>query len=495
MATPWAGKWESQTDGIQWMTDSDGRVIGYKDDLGRHFEIPQNDSTPEAMAAKEVPASALTAAEAAAVRGLVSGARSPAAKASYRPYGLVSNVAVEYTFHLTCRAPAHYDGVQITLHNISNSGANAFSASVCAPARANGSTVSSTVSGRVPQDAAGSTMSFTALTFGTTNPDDTRNPGGGASTVLIQNVAGSVNTLREGYAVSDYLPLSSLDRTDIVGAPPLFMLRVRGTSVGNFTATEISDLSANPFNLADPDFCGGYWAGDQTAVSAPGAMVARSSCPAVTVHFFLRGSRVSSIGVAGDSLEQGWVASTTSPLTAGLIDGWPRKLVRLLNAAGSSASLTQCAQVGNYSQLSHERAYGLLLTGALTHLFIKPWSVNEAADGITGIPAALSRTSRLIQLCRSKQVVPIIVRPWAGQSISSAPGLLVQTYCDNAAHSGVPVLDCRALVGGSTTSDTILDAYVCKTSGGAAVDAVHINDAGHAAVAAAALAQRAAFGM
>lgn len=407
--------------------------------------------------------------------------------AAYRPFGRSETAGLTCTFHMTCRAPAEYDGVRVVVHNATSSGTNTYKVSVAAPA--------AMTSQYAPLDAAGSSLALTALTFGNTDPFDPRNPGGGAANTLVNNASGTwasgaTGTLRVGYAISDYLPLSSLARTDIVGAPPLFCLRLYGVNPGWANYPESGSASPNPMNVAEPDWYSGYWnAADHTATANPGSAPTQGGFATVTVLFYLRGRRVLSFGFTGDSLEQGWVNTTAVPLTAGLIEGWPRKLVRALNAAGRPASLCGMFRAGEASYMSHEQALTQLLIGGLSHLWIKPYSTNEDSAGLTQCRAALARTTQLIELAKRKTVKPIIIRPWAGQTITTAQGQLVQTYCDNAAASGLAVFDARLVVADAIGTDTIKSEYLTRTAGGAAVDTIHLNDAGHQAVAAYAMAQ------
>jgi len=130
----------------------------------------------------------------------------------------------------------------------------------------------------------------------------------------------------------------------------------------------------------------------------------------------------------------------------------------------------------------------------LTHLFVKPWSVNELANGEASAQAGISRTNQIIAMCDAKGVVPIIIQPWAGQGITSAPGLVVAAYCDQLRSDGRFVFDARAIVANPSTGN-IRSEFVPRDANGASVDTTHINEAGQAAVAAYALTQCPSWGI
>lgn len=396
-----------------------------------------------------------------------------------RIYGAVSNGSGAYTMHLTMRAPAHYDAVRLVLTGGAN--VSGIKAAVAA-STAVGNAVDPTGAAWVP------------VTWGTTDVGDFRNPGGSAATTAVSGASGAGVTLIEGAACSDWVNIQSLARTDNPSSPPLLMLRLYGNDVPAIQVAESSSLSGNPFTTAEPEHYSGYWAGDYTMAAAPGP-AAQGWLPCVDVVFMLRGKRALSIGVAGDSIEQGWVNAAAVPQFGGNINGWGRRLVAKFNAAGIPASYTALCHAGNKSQLFHNRAYNALLTGGLSHLFIKPWSTNEHVDGLPSVVPAIVRTNQLIELCLQKRVKPIIITPWAGQSINNADGDAAVDYCLSLANAGVTVFDARAVIGQAADLTAIRTEYLTLNSSGAVVDYTHINDAGQEAVANYAFAYRSALGL
>lgn len=52
--------------------------------------------------------------------------------------------------------------------------------------------------------------------------------------------------------------------------------------------------------------------------------------PGIEVIYYLRGVRVPTIAVMGDSLDMGWAQPNVVNGTAGFVDGWARKFARAL---------------------------------------------------------------------------------------------------------------------------------------------------------------------
>lgn len=416
---------------------------------------------------------------------LVSGASNRGALARFRHYASAKNeVTGTFAVGMTFEAPGEFDGVRVVVHGNTNN-ANTIKASVAAPAAmgANNALL----------DSVGAALAPTAVTWGAASFDDVRVVGG-AATCVMSGVVGSGATLREGDVVSDYISLRSLARTDIPGRAPLFDLKLYGVNPPMVGINESDPTDANPWSTAIPGFTSGCWASDVTGSATPGAYAFRDWVPSCSVIFYRRGAAGVSIHHADDSLGQGWIAATAVPQFGGNINGWMRKFVALLNSNGIPACLSNGAQAGSKSQPFHERAYNALLTGGITHLFVKPWSVNELGDGVASVAPALERTTQLLDLAKRKGVIATLIRPWAGQGITSAPGLLVQAYCDQAAANGVRVFDARTVID-PTGSGSIPAQFLTYTAGGAVVDTVHVNEAAHDAVAAAAYQQRQSFGI
>lgn len=385
--------------------------------------------------------------------------------------GMTSQATGTYTMHLTMQAPAHYDAVQVTLRGISASGVNTFKVSVCNPAQKG--------NGYVPLDGAGATMSFVPITWGTTDEDNFRNPGGGAANTVLNNASGSLpNTQIENDVTSDWLAIRSSDRVDVTTRNPLIMIRVYGINPGASNWTQSSDISTDPLTQIDPDFYSGYWGSDTTATADPGSAATQQWMPVFDVRFLLRGKVAYSIGVAGDSVDQGWIAGTAVPRFGGNMNGWAQRLVKKLNQSGVTTSFVDMTQTGSKSFVFHSKAYSAIVNRELTHLFVKPWSVNESGDGVASVYAGITRTQQLIELCRKYNVTPIIVFPWGGQGLETPTfGTPIYEYMESLRSSGVYVFDAREIVNVSGVQPLGLRPEM-KTldAGGAVVDSTHLNE-------------------
>ena len=409
--------------------------------------------------------------------------------ATVRDYGLVNNASGTYTMHMCRRAPADFDAIQVKITGAA-SGANTFKVSVAPSSAFN--------NGWQPLDATGAEQSFTPITWGTTDRKNPRNPGGGAATTTVSGTSGSNANfdLIEGDVASDILSLQSIASADVIGAAPIIMLRVYGINPPGVSPAESGSASANPMSAVIPGFYSGYWAADYTSATPPSAPI-QGWIPSVEITFWLRGKVVNVIGFAGDSIEMGWVPGTAVPQFGGNVNGWTRRLVDKLTLVGNASTYMNLAHTGNKSRLFHERAMSAVLTGRLTHLFIKPWSVNETSDGLASVAPALRRTTAVVQVCIERGIVPIIIMPWVGQYPTAEIQFAIQLYVSSMALSGVRVLDARNAVGdnsiGIATTSGIKADYKIVNSGGSVIDGIHLNSAGHEAVANFALENRASF--
>lgn len=391
------------------------------------------------------------------------------------------------------RAPCEFDAVQVVLRGATAHASNAFKVSVCSPAQRG--------NGYVALDSVGSQIVPTALTWGTTDRDNFRNPGGGATTTILNNASGSPGTFDviENDVASDWLPLASANRVDTPGAPPLVLVRIYGSGWPGASWAESQSSSSNPVTQLDPDFYSGYWAtADHTAAADPGGAPTQWGMPIVELRYLARGRTGHTIGFAGDSIDQGNVPASAVPQFGANLNGWGRRLVSKLNAAGVLASHLDMTRVGDKSRLFHERAYNAILGRHVTHLFTKPWSVNESGDGVASIPAALQRTTRLIDLAKSKRVGITIVWPWGGQGLETVSGAaaLINSYMDNLVAAGVSVFDVRSIMNNAGDQPQPLkDKFRVVNSGGAFIDAIHLNDVACETVANEAFGRRGEFGL
>lgn len=419
--------------------------------------------------------------------------------ARHRTYGASAKMGGWITLFGCYRAPAHFDAVQIVLVSpVNHDPANPIKATVMAPARFN--------DGVNGLDAAGAIITPTPVTWGTTNPRNPRNPGGGAPNTIITGASGAAPNEIEARVISDIIPLSSLNRTDVAGGLPLLMVRVQGADPPGMSTPGLSGVAVGNASLraVEPDhWC--QYANNTDLASATAGVVKTTDdafarwAPSIEIIYYLRGSRVVTIGCMGDSLDGGWGNVGTANGTAGLMDGWCRKFARQLSAL-YPVSFVAYQRDGFTGTRFQEEAMNALLDGGvgLTHLFINPSSTNNNwAANPASLTADLRRTGHLIDQCVALGITPILRYHWAGQDIGSAAGIRIREYVDAHKASGGLTFDARKVVSfdGTDTHVSINQAWITRRADNSAVDFQHLNNGGHQAVANAAFAQRGRFNL
>lgn len=417
--------------------------------------------------------------------------------ARQRVLGASAKMGGWFTVFGCYRAPAHFDAVQIVLVSPVNHDADKpIKATVMAPARFN--------DGVNGLDSSGAIITPTPVTWGTTQPRNPRNPGGGAANTLLTGASGASPNEIEARAYSDIIPLSSLDRTD-GGTLPLLMVRIQGADTPGISTSGLSGVATGNASLraVETDHWCQYTNGDlasaTTGVTKTTDDAAARWAPGIEVIYYLRGVRVPTIAVMGDSLDMGWAQSTAANATAGFMDGWARKFARLL-AGVYPTSFVAYHRDGFTATRFQEEALGTLVGdggAGITHLFIKPSSVNNSIGNPASVTSDLRRTGQIIEQCVALGITPILVYPWAGQDIASANGVRIRQYVDAHKAAGGLTFDVRKLISidGSETNTSVHASLITRKSDGSAVDFTHLNNQGHTIIANAAMAQRSKWGL
>ena len=396
--------------------------------------------------------------------------------ASTRLFGAVGKDATAgRTAHLIMQAPAHYDAVRINVLSAESAG-NAWKVTVAPSAKYN------TLG---PVDASNAAITPTVVTFGTTDRRNPRNPGGGAVTVTSTGASGTAaaQNLIQDRIISDLIQLKSLDRADDPTKPPLIYVRVYGTNIPLLANAVMADNDANALKYVLGEYYSGYANGDYSLTNP--ANWSQYGAPCVEIEFLLRGKVVRNIGITGDSTDQGWIDSTAVPQFGATINGYMRRVVKYLRDNGEPVGYSVFAQAGQRSFMSYNNALPAVMSGTLTHLVIRPWSVNDHGTGTTAAVAndAIQRTNLLIQACFDYGVVPILLRPFAYGSFPAAALPLIHSYVDSYKASGGLVLDFTSVVNVSGSLVNVKPEFLTVNSGGSTVDPTHLNDAGHQAIA------------
>lgn len=388
------------------------------------------------------------------------------------------------TLFLTKTAPARFVAVRAILGGETANATNQYTVSF-SPSATYGN-------GYTPKDASNATLTPTVLKWGgykTSN--DFRNVGGGANTTTLNTATGSyaAKTLLQNVAVSDWLFVRSLARTDFPTRLPLYMVRLYGLNAPAYQDEgRFNRASPNPRAVIDPDFFSGYVSAADHTVTEPGAAPVQGWCPNIDLEFLLMDGQIISYAVAGDSLEHGYCPTNAVPLWGGGSNAWPRKLESMIRASGKAANCVSFAQGGQESHIFNEMFYDSLTLSppGYTFAFIKPWSVNSLADNSISVYTHTARCDRVLSKCIESGVTPIIIRPWAGQATTSERGLIIQDYCNKLEASGFLTFDPNLEIASADNPSVILPQYLNIDSNGTVIDNTHLNEAGQDKIAAAA---------
>jgi hypothetical protein len=270
---------------------------------------------------------------------------------------------------------------------------------------------------------------------------------------------GSTQTV-DGYLLSDFIPLASVQRTDIVGADPIIYFRCESTkgipynasnrSLPNFTAA----YSVLKSSVGAGTGCVTAWA-TTTLADAGGAGFA----PYCEVDVYT-GGRTCGISVFADSLAEGVVDSINYPL----------KVTPILAALGIKAQIAVHAMSGRF----HSTYSGVLRKVVPIKrpgiVIVHNYTVNSSV--------ALTQAQQMAYLAGDVETIiqnggqPLIVCMHSNTGASAATKSL---------YSGVyPIVDMGDLLNNPSTGT----AYAQHTS-----DGTHLSDAGASIVAAAVAAE------
>ena len=377
-------------------------------------------------------------------------------------------------------APADFDAVRLTIVSAPASNAQALQFTI-AP--------SATFNKIGPVNSLGARIAETAVTWGSTDKTNPLNPGGGAATVTPSGASGSVASTN--YVLSriqsDIIPLSSISRAD-GGSKPLLIIKGYGAYLPADQSVEHAVGTTNDIQtVIGAEFSGyrsgAYLTSDPTyneGIASSGGYWTQNGRMTVEVEYFLRGKKVINIGVTGDSTDQGWVDATAVPQFGGNINGYMRRFVRKLRDDGNVVGYSVFAQAGQRSFVTYNNAIAAVLSGSLTHLVIRPWSINDTNTGATDQVAhdALRRTQYLIDCCERHGVVPIILRPFAYGSTNNQRTIAL-SFVDSYKASGGLVLDLSSVVNSETTAYQLKQEYLTVNGSGDIVDQIHLNDLAH----------------
>ena len=255
--------------------------------------------------------------------------------------------------------------------------------------------------------AAGNTLSWSSfVTFS-----------GSQTATVPQAKTGAGGQIVPGIAVSDFVPVTSIARTDVVGAP--YLLRVRSHVLANSIAFSIGGTHGATLNAAsfNPGLkYANYNPVDTLAnltTNVSSTLSPSSAIEPIAVIFFYSSS-VESLAAFGDSVIQG-AGSATSHF-AGPAD----RLTFLSYGTSRQISAASFASSGQTTLDSNATLKNYINAGATpTYVLFKSWSVN---DGLTQALVDKSWASVVdtLEFLRQKSITPVLLTapptsgvPWA----------------------------------------------------------------------------------
>lgn len=397
------------------------------------------------------------------LRGPLSRTTRTSSISASRFWGAAANMSIDAMMFWSKRTPGRYNKAQLIVHGERNTVGIAGSFS---PSAAFGTGVN-------PVNAAGANIAPLAFTWGTTDPNDFGNPGGGAAFGAITNASGAQNYpatagWREGDVASDWLDVESLDSTDSDVNRAYAFARWQGLFNNTGSTQTISGVSVPDGNrtpgyrdtsnqelfsgtwgtdgpLTEPQNVMGYatgsgrllTAGLSSGVATLGTVGSISGV--ATLRLVHTDVRPVSIIVGGDSLVQGYFSGQGAG-----VDGWAHKAKGYIIDAGFWCEIVSDYWTTEKADNTHWKLERAIRNRSGTHIAIPMYSINDNALGDAGFRASLNRASRLVAMAEQAGIVPIPFIPMTGVADWDARMLAAAAQYRKG---GVRVLDIPALVG------------------------------------------------
>jgi hypothetical protein len=339
----------------------------------------------------------------------------------------------------------------------------------------------------------GASYTHTAVTFG-----------GSTSVTVPAGTSATLNACVPGFVISDFIPISSVARTDFPTRKPLIQVR---TYMLNGWSNAITGGAGGTYDLmmASAAYDGRDWgarspASDQATTITAGAAYVPVTTSQYThaIPIFYGITPAASILACGDSLTQGFGAT-------GNVVGWTQRIAAL------STSYTKQITFMNMGTASQVHANSMAMVqaflsqsktvetvgGVAQSFSLKPsgcmfaaWSPNDTLSSQAVADVIWGNVLKSIDVCQRNCVVPIV---WTSPPAASMTGAAhtirkAQNARVLALPDSVLKLDFCTVLADPSNVDQLLPTY---NSG----DDTHWNDAGYAAVAAYAGPRLAASGM
>jgi len=278
-----------------------------------------------------------------------------------------------------------------------------------------------------------------------------------------------------GYLLSDFVPCTSVPRTDDATKRPLLQCRSYFAAAGNGAVVGGTDFAA--FNAGavsyGRQFASRTPAGDVTATfTATQQPLEGGSWVVPSTVIFHYPAATKTLLVCADSLSKGHL--TTAGATA-----WPTLSAGMLRLAGKRFGVNNAAWTGQTQPASALMVKALVPITTPDYCAFFGWSPNDGSAQ-SAFDSGYARVIDLISFCRKNNVEPIICTSGPVNGLTAPQNAM--RAANNlrlialATGSGVRVFDFASVIEDPTNRSQILPAY----SHG---DGTHYNDAGHFAMA------------
>lgn len=326
----------------------------------------------------------------------------------------------------------------------------------------------------------------TTVTFGTTDPNDSSNPGGGSATGSITAGTGTDGALDvvTGNVFSDLIALPSIERAD-GGSNRLLMVRgyhaAAGLPAGSFASINpANSASVDPrgtIQSIEPDWAGGYQLSfDGIANWGTYAPTGADWMFPLGVRFFSE-REVFSVAHYDDSTGQGFqpAAYPVAPDEGGQFNGYVRRAIASLAALGLPFVLENHARVGQKSYAFLQNAANQIPYTRPSIAILKAWSPNDGATQ-SAFDTAFARLLAAVHACKHVGTVPIILVPWPIGNLNSATDSLRKEFVQRVRNLGGYQWDLDRRASDGADPARLVAAY--RPASG--FDNTHPSAAGHA---------------
>ena len=295
----------------------------------------------------------------------------------------------------------------------------------------------------------------------------------GSNTVSIPAATGTVNDIVPKVVFSDYIPIASVARSDVVGANPLLFARVYFADSTGRAFVPAGWTNANAvaiFAGAGNDNASAQQAGDYVTTTTARLMNDASMVTSVAGIEFYQGIKTRRVSMFGDSLFSG--------VQAGYLAGWHIRAQNLFKAAGRSVTFANYAKGGQTLAASYATAKNVMTAAVPKVAVFYAFSPNSGAGSQAALDAQWAACLDMIRWCKERNITPVVCTSGPVSTYSGASKLLLQAHNarTRASLAGVcQVLDFERVLQDPADPLSLLPAYT--------IEGTHYTDAGYQALA------------